>query len=144
MKNDNKKLKFKCTVLCTFNLLPLRKGFNELSEVNSGAGSSFWPLKHFDFFCKCFERITIVINRSPLMIFWSVVFWKATDYCFLVTLSQARTSIYMTSRILNDGNSLLFSRAVTMRLTDKTLYLNFSDQISPWSIDCAWASCIWW
>ena len=30
MKNDNKKSKFKCTVLCTFNLLPLRKGFNEL------------------------------------------------------------------------------------------------------------------
>ena len=55
----------------------------------------------------------------------------------LVTLSQARTSIFMASGTLNDGISL-FSRAVIMRLTDKTLYFDFSDQITPWSIGCVW------
>ena len=33
----------------------------------------------------------------------------------------------MTSRTLNDGIYLLFSRAVTMRMADKALYVDFSD-----------------
>ena len=41
----------------------------------------------------------------------------------LVTLHE----IFMKSRMLNDGICLLFSRAVIMHLTDKTLYFNFSD-----------------
>ena len=56
----------------------------------------------------------------------------------LVTLSQARTGIFMASRTPSDSISLLFSRVVIMRLNDKTFYSNFSDQITPSSIGCVW------
>ena len=55
----------------------------------------------------------------------------------LATLFQARTSIFMASKTLNDGISL-FSRAVTMHVTDTTLYFDLNDQITSWSIGCVW------
>ena len=98
----------------------------------------FLSCETFDFFCKCFERIVIAINNYPLLILSYTGFWEVLMIVSLVTLSQARRNIFMASKMLHDDISLLFSRAVIMHLTHKTVCFDFSDQITPWFSGCVW------
>ena len=95
--------------------------------------SNFW-------FCVQVLWNIIMINNSCLFC-WSfdiLAFEKQLMIVSLVTFSKTRTSIFVASRTLNDWISLLFSRAVIIHLTDKTLCFEFSNQITPWSIAYVW------
>ena len=105
--------------------------FNKLFEVNSGARSSFRARKLSISSVSALKGSSSSLIAATCWSFHIPAFQKQLMILSSVTLSQAKTSIFMASGTLNDGIPSSFSRAVIIRLTDKILYFNFSDKITP-------------
>ena len=105
--------------------------FNKLFEVNSGARSSFRACRLSISSVRALKGSSSSLIAATCWSFDIPVFQKQLMIVSSVTLSQAKRSIFMESRTLNDGISSSFSRAVIIRLTDKILYFDFNDQITP-------------